>query len=418
MQNYDVIVIGAGAAGMLAAGTASESGAKVLLLEKMKMAGRKLRITGKGRCNLTNVATMTDFLKQVGKNARFLRPAFSNFFSEDLIEFFKQLGVQTITERGGRVFPESEDAVQIAEALTNWLKKSGVKVLYETPVEKLVVENGEIKGVSTKQSDYYAKSVIVATGGVSYPATGSTGDGYKFAKAFGHSIIPIRPALVPLETKGDIAERLMGVSLKNVNVSVWFDGKKQGEEFGEMLFTHFGLSGPVILTLSRQFIADIQQNKKLTISIDLKPALDDNKLDARLLRDLNEHGKQKIQTFLRGLLPSKMLPICSELVQISEEKLCNQVTAEERKRLRIWLKNFKFEISGHRSFNEAIITSGGVEVGEVNPKTMESKLVKNLYFAGEVLDLDANTGGYNLQIAFSTGRLAGISAYQSTINDK
>ncbi len=412
MQQFDVIVIGAGAAGLLAAGRAAEMGAKVLLLEKMAMPARKLRITGKGRCNLTNIAPMAEFLKHVGKNERFLRPAFSTFFSEDLVEFFKQLNVETIVERGGRVFPESESAVQIAEALVKWCNNKGVVIQCNTATDEILTENGQAVGVTANGKKYAAKSVIVATGGMSYPATGSIGDGYRMAKNVGHKVIPLRPALVPFETAGTIAEQLQGVSLKNVAVNVWVDGKKEGEEFGEMLFTHFGLSGPIILTLSRKFVEPVQQRKKVCFSIDLKPALDDKKLDARLLRDLDEHGKMKFQTLLKGLLPQKMIEVCAGLVSISTEKICNQISADERKRLRIWLKDFRFEVSGIRSFNEAIITAGGIDVSEIDAKTMQSKKIKNLFFCGEVLDLDADTGGYNLQIAFSTGRLAGESSFQ------
>ena len=410
MDKYDVIVIGAGAAGMMAAGRAAELGAKVLLVEKMNQPGRKLRITGKGRCNLTNVAPMREFMEQVGDNWRYLKHAFNNFFSNELIEFFQNKKVDITVERGGRAFPTSELAGDIFTALVRWVERNKVEVKKEVKVEKLIIEDNVIKGIEVNGGfTYFADKVIVATGGMSYPATGSTGDGYKLATDAGHSIINIRPALVPLETSGDIAPQLQGLSLKNVKVNVWLDGKKQGEAFGEMMFTHFGLTGPIILTLSRRFSQEIYDKKPLIFAIDLKPALDDQKLDARLLRDLNEHGKMKFQTVLKLLLPGKLADIAADLLKISPDKLCNQINGDERKRIRLWLKDFRFTVTGSRSFAEAIITSGGVDVKEIDPKTMQSKLVQGLYFAGEVMDLDANTGGYNLQIAFSTAWLAGES---------
>jgi predicted Rossmann fold flavoprotein len=282
----------------------------------------------------------------------------------------------------------------------------------------LLVEYGQIVGVKaqTKSSDleiFGADRVIVATGGKSYPGTGSTGDGYELANFVGHSIVPPRPALVPLETKGDISFKLQGLSLKNVNVKVIVDGKKVAEAFGEMLFTHFGVSGPIILSLSKICVDALLAGKKVAISIDLKPALNDQKLDQRILRDFSQHGKKQFQNIVKLLLPQKLIPVCAELTGIEPEKLGNQITAAERKRLRLWLKDFQLEISGHRSFNEAIITAGGVALKEIDPRTMESRLVKGLYFAGEVLDIDADTGGYNLQAAFSTGWVAGRSAAKS-----
>ncbi len=410
MENYDVIVVGAGAAGMMAAGRAAERGAKVLLIEKMNQPGRKLRITGKGRCNLTNVAPMREFMEHVGDNWRFLKHSFNTFFSTELIEFFQSKKVDITVERGGRAFPTSELAGDIFTALVRWVERNKVEIKKELRVERLIIEDSIIKGVEVYGGkSYLADKVIVATGGASYPATGSTGDGYKLASEAGHTIINVRPALVPLETAGSIAPQLQGLSLKNVKVNVWMDGKKQGDAFGEMMFTHFGLTGPIILTLSRRFSQEIFDKKPLIFSIDLKPALDDQKLDNRLLRDLNEHGKMKFQSALRLWLPGKLADIAAVILNISEDKLCNQISAEERKRIRLWLKDFKFTITGSRPFAEAIITSGGVDVKEIDPKTMQSKIVKGLYFAGEVMDLDANTGGYNLQIAFSTAWLAGES---------
>ncbi|MFZ4411643.1 MAG: NAD(P)/FAD-dependent oxidoreductase [Bacteroidales bacterium] len=408
MNQYEVIVVGGGAAGLLAAGRAAESGAKVLLLEKMNQPGRKLRITGKGRCNLTNIAPMREFMDHIGENSRFLRHAFSCFFSKELIEFFENKGVPITVERGERAFPSSEQAQDIFNALVRWVEKLKVEVRKESCVTKLIVSEGVISGVEVNNTTIFnANKVIIATGGASYPATGSTGDGYRLAKRVGHTVTPIRPALVPLETKGNTAQELQGLSLKNVKASIWIDGKKKGDEFGEMMFTHFGITGPIVLTLSRKFSLEIQAKKQIICSIDLKPALDDPKLDARLLRDLNEHGKMKFQSVLKLWLPGKLASLAGDLLKISGDKLCHQISAEERKRIRLWLKDFRFEITGSRSFSEAIITAGGVELKEVDAKTMESKIIKGLFFAGEVLDLDADTGGYNLQIAFSTAWLAG-----------
>jgi predicted Rossmann fold flavoprotein len=409
MNQFDVIVVGGGAAGLMAAGKSAELGQKVLLLEKMSQPGRKLRITGKGRCNLTNVSPMREFLEHIGENSRFMRHAFSQFFSQDLIDFFEKKGVPITVERGQRAFPSSELAQDIFYALVKWVEKNRVFVKKEASATKLITENNEIKGVIANNISYFADKVILATGGASYPATGSTGDGYKMAKEIGHTITEICPALVPFETKGRIAQQLQGLSLKNVKASIWIDGKKQGEEFGEMMFTHFGITGPIVLTLSRKFAKELKLKKAITLAIDLKPALDDIKLDNRLVRDLNEHGKMKFGSVTRKWLPGKLSQISCDLLRISPHKLCNQISAEERKQIRVWLKDFRFEITGTRDFAEAIITSGGIDLKEVDSKTMQSKLIKGLYFAGEVLDLDADTGGYNLQIAFSTAWLAAIS---------
>jgi len=422
----DVIVIGAGPAGLMAAGQAAATGANTLLLEKMGQPGRKLRITGKGRCNITNIAPIENFIQHFHPNGRFLYSAFSRFFSEDLISFLNELGVATNTERGGRVFPISNDAQEIVDALSRWAQGQGAIIQTHTKAEKLLVKADQIVGVEAyrytanqgKKSTfeaassrvYNARRVILATGGVSYPGTGSTGDGYRLAKSVGHKIVPIRPALVPLESGGDIALRLKGLSLRNVNVSMWVEGEKQAEAFGEMLFTHFGLSGPIILTLSRKVVDALYQHRQVTLSIDLKPALDDAKLDARLLRDIDAHGKQYFQTLLQGLLPKKLIPVCIDLTGIPPDKRAHQITSDERGKLRTWLKDFRFQIKGHRSFNQAIITAGGIDLQEVDPRTMASRLIDGLYFAGEVLDIDADTGGFNLQAAFSTGWLAGRSA--------
>lgn len=411
MTDYDVIVIGGGAAGLMAAGQAGSRGAKVLVLEKMGQPARKLRITGKGRCNLTNLSPVSEFIGHIQPNGKFLRQAFAGFFTTELLDFMKAIGVPTVTERGQRVFPASEKAQDVVDALVRWAKKNKVEIRCNSQVAELLATDSGIQGVKTKEGEIIrARSVILATGGKSYPATGSTGDGYKLASMMGHTIHEPFPSLVPIETSGYAAQDMQGLSLKNVTATLWSNGKKIAEEFGEMLFTHFGLSGPIILTLSRVCVAEMNKGNKISISIDLKPALDEQKLDARLLRDLNEHGKMMFKTLLQGLLPAKMIPVCAGLVGIPVDKPCNQISSAERKKLRYWLKNFTLEISGHRSFAEAIITAGGVDTHQVNPKTMESKFIKGLYFAGELLDLDADTGGYNLQIAFSTGWAAGNAA--------
>ncbi len=410
MPKRRVIVVGGGASGLMAAGQAAEMGAETLLLEKMHRPGRKLRITGKGRCNLTNAAPLSEFIAHFGPNGRFLRQAFSRFFTEDLVAFFETLRVRTVTERGGRVFPVSNQAQDVVDALVRWTNRRGVTIKTQAPVERLVVEGERVVGVQTSGGFFPADAVIVATGGASYPGTGSTGDGYRLAESVGHTVIPIRPALVPLETVGDVAPRLQGLSLRNVSVCVRIDGKKRAEAFGEMLFTHFGVSGPIILSLSGRIVDALRQGQGVRLSIDLKPALDERKLDARLLRDLDAHGKRQFRVLLKDLLPSKLIPVCIDLTSISSYKVGHQITAKERKRLRVWLKDFCLEVSGHRPLEEAIITSGGVSTREIDPRTMASRLVQGLYFAGEVLDVDADTGGYNLQAAFSTGWLAGQSA--------
>jgi predicted Rossmann fold flavoprotein len=410
MNQYDVIVVGAGPAGLLAAGHAAEMGAKVLVLEKMYAPGRKLLITGKGRCNVTNEAPISEFITHIFPDGRFLRSAFANYFSHDIIELLVRYGVVCTLERGGRYFPESNQSADILNALLKWVGELKVEIRCSQRVEKLLIENGAITGVKSNGENYLAQNVILATGGKSYPGTGSTGDGYELARQVGHTIEKPIPALVPLETKGSVAQNLQGLNLKNVKAVIWIDGKKAGEDFGEMIFTHFGLSGPIILTLSRIAVAALHNNKKVEFTIDLKPALDEQKLDARLIRDLNEHGKKQLGNIFREWLPASMIPVFFEILELNPDKECHQVTGNERKQIRNLMKNLRFEVSHNRSFKEAIITAGGVVTSEIKPKTMESKLVKGLYFAGELIDLDAETGGYNLQIAYSTGWLAGNSA--------
>ena len=409
MSIWDVIVIGAGPAGLIAAGRAAELGKKVLVLEKMRQEGRKLLITGKGRCNITNDKPIREFITHVYPNGKFLRNAFSQFFSKDIIELLEKYGVESTLERGGRYFPASNLAADVLKALLAWCKDNKVEIKCGSRVEELIVEDNIIKGVLINGHKYQAESVILATGGKSYPATGSNGDGYELAKKVGHTVQNVRPALVPLETEGDLAQRLQGLNLKNVTAIVWSNGKKLGEDFGEMLFTHFGLSGPIILTLSRIVVDELQKKNKVEVTVDLKPALDDQKLDNRLIRDLNEHGKKKLVNIFKYWLPSTMIPVFIEQLKIDGEKECHQVSSKERKQIKNLIKNLRFTVTSHRGYKEAIITAGGVATNEVYPKTMESKLVKGLYFAGEIIDLDAETGGYNLQIAYSTGWLAGES---------
>ena len=395
---------------MMAAGQAAGLGADTLLLEKMRRPGRKLGITGKGRCHLTNVASLPEIISHFGSSGIFLRQAFYRFSNDELVVFFEDLGVPTVVERGGRIFPASGQARDVVDALTAWMRRQGVTVRRKISVDGLLIKRQKVCGVCGLTGEIYpADAVIIATGGVSYPATGSTGDGYSLARSAGHSIVSPRPALIPLETEGAVAPRLQGLSMRNVNVSVLINGRKQDEAFGEMLFTHFGLSGPVILSLSGRVTDALDMGGRVTISIDLKPALDEHKLDERLLRDLDAHGKRKFQTLLEGLMPGKLIPVCMDLTGIPPDRRGHQITASERRRLRAWLKDFRLEVTGTRPISEAIITAGGINTGEIDPRTMASRLVSGLYFAGEVMDIDADTGGYNLQAAFSTGWLAGRS---------
>ena len=428
MLKPSIIVVGAGAAGLMAAGRAAELGARVVLLEHKNKPGRKLAITGKGRCNLTNSATLPEFLKHFHPDGRFLRQAFSLFFAGDTMDFFKYHNVPVIVERGGRVFPASGKAPDVVKAMLRWNDSVGVELCGNTTVDSLIVESGEIKKVCVyRTSDHNgrvvkdkssslslkADMVILATGGISYPATGSTGDGYRLAESVGHSIIPARPALVPLETACQRTKRLNNLVLKNVAVKTWIDGKKRNEAFGEMVFTDFGLSGPIVLSLSNEIVNALIDGKRCSITIDLKPALDHKKLDSRLIRDFKRDNKKQFQSILKKLLPGKMIDFCLDESGIPPHKTGNCISADERKKLRLWLKELRFEISGYRPFSEAIITAGGVNLREVNPKTMKSRKINNLYFAGEMLDIQADTGGYNLQSAFSTGRLAAESSIKS-----
>lgn len=406
-----IVIVGGGAAGMMAAVQAAKQGAHVTVLEKMNRVGKKILITGKGRCNVTNQADVNTLVKNIPGNGKFLYGAFHRWTSGDTVRFFADLGVPTKVERGNRVFPESDQAADIAGALLRAMHRLSVDVRIDQTVEKICVSGGKVSGVQTKDKEVYeADAVILATGGVSYPGTGSTGDGYAFARALGHRIEQPRPSLVPLETEEPWVKEAQGLSLRNVNVSVFTDGKKTQEAFGEMLFTHFGVSGPVILSLSRQIVKEVQDKHRVELSIDLKPALSDVQLEKRIQRDFEKFSRKQVKNSLHELLPAKLIDIVMDLAYLDPEKPVHQVTKQERIRLAEILRALRLTVTAPRPVSEAIVTAGGVSVKEVEPKTMESKLISGLYFAGEVLDIDGYTGGFNLQVAFSTGYVAGLSA--------
>ncbi len=407
-----ILVIGAGASGLIAAGQAAAMGAQVLLLEKMEKPGKKISISGKGRCNITNIAGIEDFLSHFNRDGRFLRQAFSRFFTPQLIDLFNDLGLKLVTERGGRVFPASGKATDVVHTLLAWIKKNGVQIQCSSPVTDLLLKEGTARGVICKSQEIYGDAVIVSTGGASYPATGSTGDGYRLAATATHSVTPIIPALIPLTHGSEIFKQLAGLDLRNVGVRIFINGKRKINDFGEVGFSHVAIGGPLILIHSKFVVKQLQQKKSVTISFDLKPALDEKKLDARLQRDFTNRHNETIASVLRGLLPQALIPVCLSLLVIEANKLAGEINAKERKTMGSWLKDFRIPITGHRPLKEAIVTAGGIKVKEINPNTMESLLVNNLYFCGEVIDVDADTGGYNLQAAFSTGWLAGQSAAQ------
>ena len=405
-----VIVIGAGASGLMAAGTAAENGHNVVLVERNDKVARKVMITGKGRCNVTNNCTLiNDLIQNVPTNGRFLYGAFSKFMPIDTMEFFEDMGVALKVERGNRVFPESDKAVEIVDALNAFSSDAGVKRI-KGRATSLIAENGEIKGVKLEDGEEIsADAVIVATGGASYPLTGSTGDGYELAKQVGHTVTELKPSLVPLVCHEGFCTDLQGLSLRNVEITVLDTDtyKEVYKDFGEMLFTHFGVSGPLVLSASSH-MKDIKP-RKYEIHIDLKPALSYEQLDKRIQRDFLENSNKNFINALDALLPKKLVPVIVKLSGIKPAVKVNQITKQQRSELVNLLKDLKVTVNGFRPIEEAIITSGGVSVKEIDPKTMESKLVKGLYFAGEVIDVDAYTGGFNLQIAFSTGKLAGSS---------
>ena len=405
-----ILVVGGGAAGMMAAVTAARRGKNVLLLEKNEKLGKKLFITGKGRCNLTNSAEVEELFNAVVSNPKFLYSSFYSFTNDQVIGFFEELGVKTKVERGGRVFPESDHSSDVIRALEQEMKRLGVRISLRTEVKEILTEDGRAKGVRLSSGRAIAAdAVIVATGGISYPSTGSTGDGYRFARECGHKVTDLSPALVPMEVKEWYAKELMGLSLRNIGIRITDGKKKLYEEFGEMLFTHYGVTGPVILSAS-SIVGKKLKEHPLTLHIDLKPALTEEQLDKRVLREFEANHNRQFKNAVDSLFPAKLKPVAIELSGIPEEKKVNEVTKEERLHFVRLIKDFSMTLTGLRGYHEAIITKGGVSVKEIDPGTMESKLVKGLYFAGEVLDLDAVTGGYNLQIAWSTGYLAGANA--------
>ena len=410
-MSKQILVIGGGAAGMMAAITAAEYGASVTLLEPNERLGKKLNITGKGRCNVTNCANLEELLAHIAKNGRFLYSAFSRFDGHDAMVFFEGIGVPLKVERGNRVFPVSDRSFDVSGALERRMRTLGVRWIRDRAASLTFCEERLIGAVGEK-GEYMADAVIIATGGISYPATGSTGDGYRMAQEAGHTIVEPTASLVPLVSDDPACPAMQGLALKNVQLTVRNQKKKVVfEDFGELLFTHFGLSGPLILSASAH-MRDFVKNQYV-LSIDLKPALDEKKLEARILRDMEERKNQNFTALLGGLVPHSMVPVLAERCGVSGDTKIHSVTREQRRRLETMLKRFEISVSGTRPVTEAIVTSGGVKTGEINPNTMESKTVKGLYFAGEVLDTDAYTGGFNLQIAWATGRAAGEAAAQA-----
>ena len=410
-----VIVIGAGAAGLMAAISAAETGAKVSLLEKMPSPGRKILVTGKGRCNFTNRCELADFPKYFPNNGLFLYSVLRAFDNQDLIDFFASRGVQSKVERGGRLFPVSDKAADIVAALVKAAAGAGVQILTGRTVQSVKTYNDRVTGVVYGTEMVSADAVVLATGGLSYPGTGSTGDGYRMAKEMGHTVTPLAPALVPLETVENWVRELQGLSLKNVEATVRINERKVDSEFGEMMFTHFGLSGPIILSLSQAVSKALKQSPRpeIVVDINLKPALTAETLDKRLQRDFAAFVRKQFKNSLGDLLPAKMIPVIIQQSGILPEKPVHQITREERLRLVTLFQNLRCTIRGTRPVAEAVVTAGGVEVKEIQPKTMESKLVRGLFFAGEIMDVDGYTGGFNLQAAFSTGFVAGRSAAKS-----
>ena len=406
MKERTVAVIGGGPAGMIACGRLKDRADKVILIEKNHLLGKKLRITGKGRCNITNTADIEEIMENIPTNSRFLYSSLYSFTNYDVINLMNSLGVKTKEERGGRIFPESDSAKDVAEALKRYALGKNVKLVNAKAME-ILTENGRVSGVKTEKGEIKADSVIIATGGKSYPLTGSTGDGYRMAEKLGHTIITPKPSLVPLEVKEKWVSDLMGLALKNVELTLYNEnGKAVFSDFGEMLFTHFGVSGPIVLSAS----CHLKKAKNAKISIDLKPALDAVQLDKRILRDFEKFHKKHLQNSLDELLPKSLIPVIIKVSGLDPHKEVSAITKQERQMLLEAIKSLTLTVKGTRPVDEAIITSGGIKVSEINPSTMESKLVSGLFFAGEVIDVDAYTGGFNLQIAFSTGYLAGENA--------
>lgn len=409
MHEDPVVIVGGGAAGIFAAIGAAEKGAPVLLLEKKPRLGMKLRITGKGRCNLTNIASLEQFIENIPGNGRFLYGALSNFSNQDLISYLAKLGIQTKVERGGRVFPVSDQAGEMVRVLEDHLRQLPVTILFRQAVTDLVCSNNQLTGVQVGEKYFPARGVILATGGLSYPATGSTGDGYRLAQKLGHHLTPLRPSLVPLETAEAWVRNLEGLSLKNVRLAAYAAQKKIGEAFGEMLFTDSGISGPIVLTLSRD-VTRALEGGLVKLELNLKPALDRKTLDGRLLRDFKKHSNKHLKNALVEILPQALISPVVDLSSLPPDQPVHQISKKERQGLATILQSLPLTVVGTRPIDEAIITSGGICVKEVNPKTMGSRLLANLFFAGEILDIDGYTGGFNLQAAFSTGYLAGKAA--------
>lgn len=402
-----IIVCGGGAAGLIAAGTAAKTTDKVILIEKNEHLGRKLRITGKGRCNITNACDIEDMISMYPVNGKFLYSALYTFSNDDIISLLNEYGVETKVERGGRVFPVSDDARDVVAAMRRYALKKNV-TLKKCEIKSLIIQNGVIKGVKTSSGEILGDKVIMCTGGMSYPQTGSDGAGLRMCKNAGHTIVTPTPSLVPLCAEEKWCRDVMGLSLKNVEVTAYSSKKKLYSGFGEMLFTHFGVSGPLILSLSAHIKKEMKNG--VCIKIDLKPALDESQLDNRILRDFEKQKKKHLINSLDALLPKALIPIVIELAQIEPHKSVCEITREERKRLLETIKGLEVHISGYRPISEAIITSGGIKTSEINSSTMESKIIQGLYFAGEMIDVDGYTGGYNLQVAWSTGYLAGLNA--------
>ena len=412
----NVIVIGGGPAGMMAAITAAEYGNNVTIIEKNSDFGKKLLITGKGRCNITSSLYMSEFIKNTPGNGQFLYSAFQNYTNTDIIDFLKNQGLEVKEERGNRIFPVTDKSIDVLNCFKSKINELKIKKLFNTRVQKILVQNGEVLGVRTEKEIIQTDKIILATGGKSYPLTGSTGDGYLIAKNIGHKVTEIRPSLVPLVIyEKNECKEMQGLSLRNVGIKIIDESKNKliYEDFGEMIFTHFGISGPTILSGSAHLVRykeidNLMKEQKIKLQIDLKPALTEEQLDERILRDFKEFKNKQFKHALDKLLPQKMIPIVIEKTKINEEKRVNEITKEERRNLVKVLKKFELTIKDFRPVEEAIITSGGINIKEINPKTMESKLVKGLYFAGEIVDVDSYTGGFNLQIAYSTGYTAGM----------
>ena len=416
-----VIVVGGGPAGMMAAITAAENGKEVLIIEKMPSFGKKLLITGKGRCNITSSLYMSEFIKNTPGNGKFLYSAFQNYTNKDIIEFLHRQGLEVKEERGNRVFPVTDKSLDVLDCFLKRMDELKIKYKLHTKVEKILVKENQVIAIRTDKEIIQTSNVILATGGKSYPLTGSTGDGYRIASELGHKIVKIKPSLVPLEVYEKVeCKKMQGLSLRNVSIKLVDVNKNKTiyEDFGEMLFTHFGISGPMILSSSAHLVRykdidNLLKDKKIVIKIDLKPALTDEQLDERILRDFKEFKNKQFKHSLDKLLPQKLIPVFIEKSEIEPEKRVNEITREERNKMVNLLKDFEITIKNFRPVEEAIITSGGIDTKEINPKTMESKLIKGLYFAGEIIDVDSYTGGFNLQIAYSTGYTAGMSCGDS-----